>query len=517
MEWNLHSYDGPTTAQYLGLKRIVQAMSPKVLLFEEANDTSGRNQFIADFCGAGKAYPYGYYDPSTASPRNQIWSAYPITASGQIWSNYASGSKFSRPVIWADLDVLPGEAGSELRVYCAHWKAYPDDPDSQLLRLNEATDSSDHIVAFIAANPAARIFYAGDLNDFPSTPPLNKITEARTTLSRLNMTDPNNGSTVTYWNYSPPSILDHMLCSATLAGHVSGTMILHTETYAAGQIPAPALAADSETASDHLALLATLDIQPPPPILINEVSLRQAAPTETLEFIELQGAAGQSLSGLSVVVIEGEAGQNPGRVDAVWALSGAMPAGGYYLLGDSALSPDWTIGGSSVLENGTQTILLVQNTTATLGEDVDTNDDGTADVTIGTIKDSIALRDAAAGGRTYFSAPVFGPVLGSLPAGAARCPNAVDTNTTADWLPLSLTQDGVDGGVVPTPRAANAVLSADFNTDCSVDVQDVAHFAGCATGAAVPQTTPGCADTDLDDDGDTDLDDFGLLQRQLTH
>lgn len=54
---------------------------------------------------------------------------------------------------------------------------------------------------------------------------------------------------------------------------------------------------------------------------------------------------------------------------------------------------------------------------------------------------------------------------------------------------------------------------ADFDGDGDVDADDMNHMVSCASGAAIVQTNLDCADTQLDEDEDSDLDDFGLFQR----
>jgi hypothetical protein len=56
---------------------------------------------------------------------------------------------------------------------------------------------------------------------------------------------------------------------------------------------------------------------------------------------------------------------------------------------------------------------------------------------------------------------------------------------------------------------------ADFDGDGDVDSDDVAEFVDCETGSAVP-VEPGCEDKDLDGDGDVDQFDFSILQQSLT-
>ncbi|HOW71522.1 MAG TPA: hypothetical protein PKY77_13040 [Phycisphaerae bacterium] len=55
---------------------------------------------------------------------------------------------------------------------------------------------------------------------------------------------------------------------------------------------------------------------------------------------------------------------------------------------------------------------------------------------------------------------------------------------------------------------------ADFDLDGYLNAKDLAFFTACLTSANI-DAAPGCEPADLDDDGDADLDDFGILQRCL--
>ncbi len=255
LDWNILTYDNPGSAEYEALVRIVQALNPKVILFQEANNAAGRTAFMAAF---STQYPYSFLGaPASDNPRNQILSAYPITLSGQIFTADPWGGSFERPTIWADLDVLSARPGPELRVYSAHYKSGSDSRDSTL-RLNQATDDANHIAAFVTSNPQGQVYYAGDLNCEVGSAPITTLLQAQTTLARQVMLDPNNGSAMTRW----PSgkTIDHAFYSATLAGRLLNPFIFHTNTFPPGTVPPPALANDSHTASDHLALVVTIDI-----------------------------------------------------------------------------------------------------------------------------------------------------------------------------------------------------------------------------------------------------------------
>src|SRR5690606_23572536 len=84
------------------------------------------------------------------------------------------------------------------------------------------------------------------------------------------------------------------------------------------------------------------------------------------------------------------------------------------------------------LENGTVSLLLVQNFTGALGNDLDTNDDGVFDVTPWTaLVDSIASHDGGANDITYGGVTLGVSYDGQpfSPGGASRIPNGKDTDT----------------------------------------------------------------------------------------
>ncbi len=522
LDWNLYSYNNPSDARYPAMVRIVQVINPDIILFQEADDASGRSAFMTQFASR---YPYNYLGaPTNENPRNQILSAYPLSNKLQIFTEDPNGGNFERPTIRADVDILPLAPGTELRVYSAHHKSGTAARD-ETLKLNQATDDAADITAYIGSNPGARIFYAGDLNAVVGDPSINKLLEPQTTLSRVTILDPINGSPITRPESS--KTIDHILRSATLNGMVLTPFIFNTRSYnPPSSVPPPAQPTDSAspvsgendgtgtiTASDHLTLVASIQITP---ILLNEVLVRHTGASENLEFIEISAGSGQTLTGLAVVIIEGDSDQNPGQVDQVWDLTGqTVPAGGYYALGDTAMAPNFSIGTQDVLENGTQTILLVQGVTVSAGQDIDPNDDGVADVSTGQIKDSVALTDGGGGDRTYLLASVVGPAGSDVPPGAARCPDSNDTDSATDWVTLSFLMNGNDSGSIPSPKAKNKLVG-DLDNNCAVNLGDLNIFLTCMTGPNIGPPTGNCAGANLDGDNDADIADFGLLQRYYT-
>jgi len=155
--------------------------------------------------------------------------------------------------------------------------------------------------------------------------------------------------------------------------------------------------------------------------LINEFVANHTG-SDTNAFVEVLGDPSTGYSAFAVLEIEGE-GSNIGVIDAVLPV-GNTNAGGY-----------WT--DPEDMENGTLTILLVENFSGNSGQDLDTNNDGIFDVTPWTrIVDDVAVTDGGGSDLTY-SSTVLGPFFDGEPfgaGGASRIPNGTDTDTTADWV-----------------------------------------------------------------------------------
>ena len=203
------------------------------------------------------------------------------------------------------------------------------------------------------------------------------------------------------------------------------------------------------------ALLATAALADAP-LRLNEVRLEQPG-ADLDEYIELAGAPGESLAGVSIIVVGDDdftlPGQQNGVIEEVVDLNAySIASSGFFLVGEPSLSlaiPN--LAQTLNLEgNDNVTIFVVRGFTGFLGQKLDTNDDGTLDVTPWTsVVSSLAVIDnAAPDGFTsdfYYSTTKIGPDNGIAPAAAWLCANTSQWNIgTVD--PLA----GVD-----SPGAAN--------------------------------------------------------------
>ena len=172
-------------------------------------------------------------------------------------------------------------------------------------------------------------------------------------------------------------------------------------------------------------------------------------------FVEVFGDASTDYSAFTVLEIEGES-TNWGVIDAALPI-GTTDGAGFWI-------------DSEDMENGTLTILLVEDFSGSAGDDLDTNNDGTFDAMPWTrIVDEVAVSDGDAADLTYTST-VLGPFFDGDPfgaGGASRIPNGTDTDTTADWVRNDFDGFGFPGFVgsqqigeaVNTPGAVNEVIT----------------------------------------------------------
>ncbi|HEX6474990.1 MAG TPA: hypothetical protein VF114_07895, partial [Candidatus Limnocylindria bacterium] len=202
------------------------------------------------------------------------------------------------------------------------------------------------------------------------------------------------------------------------------------------------------------------------PVLLNEVLVSHSG-TDTTEFVELYGVPGTPLAGLSLVFVEGDgltAGNVDRRVD--FAAGARLGGNGFYLVGNAGglgtvyhVTPDVAAWPTDSLENGSQTVALVES--ATLGPV------GTPVTGSESVLDAVGLTDTGASDQWYWNAPVVGPDDGFLPAGAHRVTDGVDTDAVADW---AFADDQLGPTNTPTPSTPyNAPPVADCGPAVTTD------------------------------------------------
>lgn len=215
-------------------------------------------------------------------------------------------------------------------------------------------------------------------------------------------------------------------------------------------------------------------------VRINEIRIDQPG-TDIDEYFELVGPSGQSLTGLTYVVIGDSTAAGSGVIEAVVDLAGqVIPASGFFVAAENT----FTLSVADLIVNldfenaDNVTHVLVEGFTGSNGQDLDTNDDGILDVTPwASIVDLVALIEAdnppPFGVDYHYGPPTVGPRAGGeVPTHVYRCPDV-----TGVW---SIGQNDPVGGS-DTPGAANY---------CPVDLPPQVMTTSPANGATgVPTTT----------------------------
>jgi predicted extracellular nuclease len=206
-------------------------------------------------------------------------------------------------------------------------------------------------------------------------------------------------------------------------------------------------------------------------VLINEFVFNHTG-TDVFEYVEVFGSPNTDYSNFSVLQIEGD-GSVAGTIDSVTPV-GTTDANGFFT----------TPFLNNSFENGTVSLLLVEDFTGSQGEDLDTNDDGVLDVTPWTsIADAVAVSDGGSGDNTYANVvltPGFDGVS-FTPGGASRIPNGVDTDSASDFVRNDFDLAGLpgitgtpeQGEALNTPGAVNALVPPPVPTPGDTRIYDI--------------------------------------------
>jgi uncharacterized protein len=216
--------------------------------------------------------------------------------------------------------------------------------------------------------------------------------------------------------------------------------------------------ADDGLAIDDFSLTPQGSSEPPAPTdpKINEFVANHVS-TDTNEYVEIVGDANTDYSDYAILQLEGDT-TGSGVIDSV------------HIVGTTNASGHWYTGFlSNAFENGTVTLLLVKDFSGTVGNDLDTNNDGVFDsAPWSELVDDVAVSDGGEGDFTYSSTVLAAGFSGSpfVPGGASRIPDGTDTNSVDDWMVNDFDLAGIPpfdgtpivGEAYNTPGALNAVV-----------------------------------------------------------
>jgi hypothetical protein len=194
--------------------------------------------------------------------------------------------------------------------------------------------------------------------------------------------------------------------------------------------------------------------------VINEFVLNHVGNND-YEFIEVKFQARTTYNAFTVLVVNGNAGTDVGRITSVFPINdSAIPSNGY-----------WTTGFLfDQFDNGTNTLLLVRDFFGAAGDDIDTNNDGIIDARLWSQRvDYVAVSLGRPGDTTYADGVVLTPFFDSkpgMPGGASRIPdNQQNTHQLSNWTRNYFIGEGLScAGCLPgaprdeavnTPRQPN--------------------------------------------------------------
>lgn len=241
------------------------------------------------------------------------------------------------------------------------------------------------------------------------------------------------------------------------------------------------------------------------------------------EFIELVGQPGQSLAGLSLIVVESDASAGSvvnGSIDARFdfAVDHVVGDNGFFLVGNDLVlgiygtAPNAAIP-QNFIENSSYTLALVE--TVSLA--------GSAVAGTEVVLDAVGVSDGEGAEQFHFNAPVIGPDGTNLPAGAIRVQDGVDTDQASDFVFASFQNDpavnqptagtfGNDGGTYADVRIHQVQGATDLADGTLIGVAgaaDESPLLGQAVRvqAVVTQIMPGLGGFHVqEEDGDIDAD-----------
>lgn len=161
--------------------------------------------------------------------------------------------------------------------------------------------------------------------------------------------------------------------------------------------------------------------------------------TDTNEYLEIFGAPWRSYGTTYLLVIDGDdagSGGDPGHVDAVFQC-GVTDSDGFW-------ATDYQ---NEALDNGSFTIMLVEDFTGTQGDDLDVDDDGTLDDTPWSgLSDDVAVDDGGVDDRLYTTVILTDALdRAGYVGGASRIPYGVDTDSASDWMRNDFDGQGLVG------------------------------------------------------------------------
>lgn len=213
--------------------------------------------------------------------------------------------------------------------------------------------------------------------------------------------------------------------------------------------------------------------------LINEIRIDQPS-TDNDEYFELIGSASESLNDLTYLVLGDGSSGDSGVIEAVVNLDGqSLDSNGLFVAAEATFSlAAANLTANLNFENSDNvTHLLVSGFNGSNGDDLDTDDDGTLDVTPWTsIEDSIALVETVDSGEQVYGDNRVGPDSTFVPGHVYRCGDSFEIGT---FSPVGET----DTPTVANPCPAVTRISEIRIDQPGSDVSEYVELSGLANAS----------------------------------
>jgi len=245
------------------------------------------------------------------------------------------------------------------------------------------------------------------------------------------------GDEVTLWATDIPA--GATFVAVTNAGSVTNTFTW-TDPTPSGVSTMTFWAADIDGSVSETILIEVLAPPAETTFMLNEVYVNPPGGDDNREYLELRGSPSASLTGLSVICLDGD--DSVGTIDSIQDLNAlTLGVNGLLILGtDYTTTPPWTIPADTAIadlsggtfENGASTFLIVTNFTGSLNDILDTNNDGILDVTPwDAVLDSVGWDDDGLLDSVYSQAKLT--QSSGTPDAATRYPTNNYTRTPIAW------------------------------------------------------------------------------------